>query len=127
MDIFKLASQKKLRFNTSKGSLSTEQLWDLSIAELDALAVSLQEEYETSGKKSFIVKRSVKDRDKKLQFDIALEILTTKSADAEAAAEALENKQFDQKILQLIAEKQDENLKGKSVAELKRMLKGRED
>jgi hypothetical protein len=38
MEIFKLASQQKLRFQTPKGSLSTEQLWELSLDELDALA-----------------------------------------------------------------------------------------
>ena len=43
--MYKEASRKKTRFATSKGSLSAEQLWDLSIADLDTLAVSLDEAY----------------------------------------------------------------------------------
>lgn len=123
MDVFKLASKRKLRFQTSKGSLSTEQLWDLSIDDLDALAVSLQDEHEQSGKKSFLVKRSVKDKTIKLKFDIVLDILNTLVAEKEAAAEALEVKEHNKKIIQLISEKKDESLKGKSIKQLEAMLK----
>lgn len=123
MDNFKLASQQKLRFQTSKGLLSAEQLWDLSLAELDELAVSLEAAHNQSAKKSFLVKSSAKDKTAKLRFDIVLDVLNTK-ADAEAAAlEAQEDKAHNEKILGLIVEKQDESLKGKSVAELKKMLR----
>ena len=123
MENFKLATQQKLRFSTSKGSLSTEQLWDLSITELDQLAVSLEEQYEESGKKSFLIKRSVKDKSTKLKFDIVLDILQTKMEESEAAKEAKETKEHNQKILTLISEKKDESLKTKSVKELEKMLK----
>lgn len=121
MEIFKLATQQKLRFNTSKGVLSTEQLWDLSLNELDALAVSLQEEYESSSKKSFLVKRSVKDKTAKLKFDVVLDVLTTKNEELEAAKEKAEDKAYNEKIDRLIAEKQEENLKSKSIKELQGM------
>ena len=123
MDIFKAASQEKLRFNTTKGSLSTENLWDLSTKELDSLAVSLQSEYEQSSKKSFLVKRSAKDATAKLRFDIALEILNTKVAEGEAAAEKLENKQFNEKILGLIDKKREAEMENKSEKELLKMLR----
>ena len=38
--MYKQAAQLKLRFATSRGSLSTEQLYDLPISELDTLAIS---------------------------------------------------------------------------------------
>lgn len=123
MDIFKLGSQQKLRFLTSRGSLSTEQLWDLSLEELDALAVSLETEHQQSGKKSFLVKTSVKDKTAKLRFDIVLDVLHTKAAAAEAASEAAEIKEHNKKILAIIADKQDETLKGKSVKQLEALLK----
>jgi hypothetical protein len=123
MENFKLASQQKLRFQTNKGSLSTEQLWDLSIPELDTLAVSLEEEHAKSGKKSFIVKSSPKDKVAKLRFDVVLDVLTTKVEEAQAATEARETKEFNNKILTLIAEKKDETLKGKSIKQLQEMLK----
>lgn len=123
MENFKLATQQKLRFQTSKGSLSTEQLWDLSLTDLDALAVSLEIEHKESGKKSFLAKTSVKDKTAKLRFDVVIDILNTKVAEQEAATEALEIKEHNKKIIELIAEKQDESLKGKSIKQLEAMLK----
>ena len=123
MENYKQASQQKLRFQTNKGSLSTEQLWDLSLEDLDALAVSLETEHKQSGKKSFLVKTSAKDKTAKLRFDVALDVLNTKVDEANAFAEAQEVKQHNEKIITLIAEKQDESLKGKSIKQLEAMLK----
>ena len=126
MENFKQASKEKLRVQTNKGSLSVEQLWDLSIPELDALAVSLEEEHQTSGKKSFIRKSSPKDKTTKLRFDVVLDILTTKVDEMEAAKAKAEAKAHNNKILTLISEKQDETLKGKSIKQLEAMLKDEE-
>lgn len=51
--MFKQASKMKLRFATSKGNLSVEDLWDLSLPVLDKLAVSYDEELAKSPRKSF--------------------------------------------------------------------------
>ena len=123
MDNFKLASQQKLRFQTSKGPLSTEQLWDLSLNDLDALAVSLEEESTKAGRKSFLVRSSAKDKTAKLKFDIVIDILSTKVEDANAASEAQEIREHNKKIVNLISEKKEETLKGKSIAELEAMLR----
>ncbi len=121
--MYKEAVKQKLRFSTTKGTLSLEQLWDLSLTDLDALAVSLETEHEESGKKSFLVKKSVKDKTAKLRFDVVLDILSTKVEEANAATEAKETKEHNTKILELIADKQDESLKGKSIKQLEAMLK----
>ena len=123
MENFKLATQQKLRFQTNKGVLTVEQLWDLSLTDLDGLAVQLQTEYEESGKKSFLVKRSVKDKTSKLKFDVVLDVLQTKSDEAETAKQKAEDKAYNQKIEALIEEKQEEGLKSKSVKELEKMLR----
>ncbi len=123
MDIFKTASKEKLRFQTNRGLLTVEQLWDLSLTELDSLAVSLEVAHKESGKKSFLVKASTKDKTAKLRFDIVLDVLTTKAEEAQSASEALEVKAHNKKILELISEKQDESLKGKSIKELEALLK----
>jgi hypothetical protein len=121
--IYKAASKLKLRFQTTKGTLSVEQLWGLSLAELDALAVSLEQAYKDSKSKSFLDKKSEKDKIIKLRFDIALDVLNTKVEEKEAAKKKAEDKEHDQKILSIIKEKQDEALKGKSIKELEKMLK----
>jgi hypothetical protein len=123
MENFKLASQQKLRFQTNKGLLSVEQLWDLSLEDLDALAVSLETEHKESGKKSFLVKTSAKDKTAKLRFDVTLDVLNTKVEEMQAAQEAAEIKEHNKKIITLISEKQDESLKGKSIKQLEGMLR----
>lgn len=123
MENFKEASRQQLRFQTSKGLLSTEQLWSLSVPDLDNLAVALETEYNESGKKSFLVKRSTKDKLAKLRFDIVLDVLNTLVDENQKAKEATEIKEHNKKILSLIAEKNDESLKGKSVKQLEAMLK----
>lgn len=123
MDIFKQASKEGLRVTTSKGNLTVEQLWSLSLDELDKLAVSLEEEHKASGKKSFLTARSVKDKTAKLRFDVVLDILNTKVEEAEEARQKSEDKAHNQKIIELIQKKQDGELEGKSIKELEKMLR----
>lgn len=121
--MYKQLIKDRTRFTTSKGNLSLEQLWDLSINELDTLAVSLQEAYDKSNnKKSFIQKKTTKDKNLKLQLDVVLDILLTKQEESEAAQKKAERKANNQKIMALIADKQDEALAKKSIKELTEML-----
>jgi hypothetical protein len=121
--MYKKASQLQLRFNTTKGQLTVEQLWDLPLTMLDALAVSLETEYKKSGKKSFLVTKSRKDKELKLAFDIVLDVLTTKMEEAAAAKNIADTKEHNQRILELIKRKQDSELEDKSIKELEKLLK----
>ncbi|HKZ41788.1 MAG TPA: hypothetical protein VJ044_12550 [Candidatus Hodarchaeales archaeon] len=120
--MYKTAAKQKLRIATVKGALSVEQLWDLSLTEIDALAVSLEKEHQESGKKSFLTSRSEKDKTVKLKFDIVLDILNTKVDEAEVLQQKKARKERNQKILSLIEEKKDETLKSKSVKQLESLL-----
>lgn len=124
--MYKEAARKQTRFQTSKGLLTVEQLWTLSIEELDKLAVKLQDDYDNSKGRSFVSKRSVKDKDIKLQFDIVLDILNTKVEEEDAAQQRADNKAHNKKILELIASKKDAELQGKSVKQLEAMLRDEE-
>lgn len=121
--MYKLASKLRLRFNSQRGPLSAEQLWNLSAPELDAMAVALEAEYKASGKKSFLTKKSKKDKEIKLKFDIVLDVLNTKLEESDQLADAREVRAHNAKIDALIVDKQDEELKGKSIADLERMRK----
>jgi len=123
MSDFKQASRVGLRFQTNRGNLTTEQLWELSLTDLDTLAVHLETEVEQSSKKSFLLKKTEKSKTAKLKFDIVIDILTTLVEEKEAASKQKETKEHNQKILNLIANKQEQDLQGKSVEELTAMLK----
>lgn len=122
MSDFKEASRLKLRFATERGPLAAEQLWDLPLTVLDRLAVTLEKEYKDSGKKSFLVAKSKKDKELKLRFDIVIDILTTKVEENKVASTAADKKAYNQKILAKIAEAKDKELDGKTPAELEAML-----
>lgn len=121
--MYKEAAQLKLRFTTSKGLLTVEQLFDLTLPELDALAVALDNEYKESGKKSFLVKRTSKDKIAKLKFDIAIDVLNTKAEEAEVKTQESERKAYNEKIFAAIANSEEKELSNKTPEQLRKMLK----
>lgn len=123
MSNFKEASRQKLRFQTPVGLVTTEQLWDLPLQELDAMAVNLEEDYNKSGKKSFLVAKSKKDKQIKLALDIVIEVLEDKVQERDAAAQAASDKEHNQKILERIQQAKDKELDGLSVKELEKLLR----
>lgn len=123
MENYKEAVKQKLRFQTSKGLLTLEQLFDLSLTDLDSLAVTLQDAYENSKGKSFLEKKTLKDKGLKLQFDIVLDVLNTKAEELDEAKTAAENKAHNAEILELIADKQKALKAGKSIKQLEAMLR----
>lgn len=123
--MFKQASKLKLRFQTNRGVLSVEQLWDLTQTDL-ANAIKAVKKVLKSGdddELSFLESTKVVDVENQLRFDILKDVYLTKKKEAEESRDAAANKAHNQKILALIAEKQEEGLKGKSIEELEALLK----
>lgn len=121
--MYKEATRIGLRVPTSKGLLSVEQLWSLDLEELDTLAVKLEEGYKNSKSKSFLDKKTTKDKYIKLQFDVVLDVLQTKIEENDSLRVDKENKEYNQKILGLIQEKEEDSLKNLDVKDLKALLK----
>jgi hypothetical protein len=125
MSDFKQASKLKLRFLTSKGMLSVEQLWDLSQNDLSnsIKAVKKVLKKNDDDELSFLEDSKVVDTENQLKFDILKDVYLTKKKELDDARDALQIKERNQKILSLIAEKQDESLKSLSIDELKALIK----
>lgn len=125
MSDFEQASRLKLRFNTQKGNLSTEDLWDLPLLGkfvcLDDIAKAVYAQVKSHAKKSFVEKRSKHDTVLDLKLDILKHIIKVKLAAIEANEKAAENKAKYQQVLSIISEKENESLKDKSMDELKAM------
>lgn len=129
MDIFAIASRKKLRFDTPQGLLCAEDLWDLPLkttragrASLDGIAVQLNKEIKESDTTSFVDEAPAANDDLKTQFDIALHIIAVRKAENQAEETKRANAEKKQQILSLIADKQNEELKGKSLEELNALV-----
>lgn len=120
--MFEKASKIKLRFPSSKGMLTTEDLWDLSLQQLNSLAKDLNKKVKESAEPDFLEVKSDSDTITKLQFDIVIQVLTKKKEEGTARAEAAANKAKNARILELIGKKQDAALENLSEEELKKLL-----
>ena len=133
MEIYKKASKKKLRFNTNRGVLSVEMLWDLPKEEIRELVIKAREAAKKSSGQvsdaelSFLDAPKAKATDDELRFEILKDIYLTKKNADEKALKKAEIKANNKKVLELIARKQDEALEKKSIKELEKMLESEED
>ncbi len=120
-DLFKLATKKKYRF-TYKGVLTVEDLWDLSLQELDSIYKNLRTKQKAAEGESLLETVSKENKELNNKIEIIKIIVADKKAAAEKAEKALVQKQQNQRILEIMADKKDEELKGKSLEELSQML-----
>ena len=61
--LFEKANKLKVRFETNKGNVTTEDLWDMPLVSttgfsLDAIAISLNRKLKETEEESFVAKRS---------------------------------------------------------------------
>lgn len=127
--MFDLATRQKLRFSSSVGMLSVEDLWDLPLtsernANLDDLAKSLNRQLKMeSDEVSFVNPTKDKANDTlKLAFEIVKHIISEKVAERDAILLARQRSEKKQQILQLISQKENEKLAGHSLEELQEMV-----
>ena len=122
--MFEKASRKQLRFNTPAGSVSVERLWQMKISDLIALEDTQTEVCEkyvkTTRRKS---SRTAEQQDDELRLEILTYIIDTLEKESLDANEKLQNKEHNQKIMALIAKKEQESLENLSLEELSKLLK----
>lgn len=128
--MFEKAGRMKLRFTTTRGNISTEDLWDLPLISykgtfsLDDLAKQLNRQSKEHGEESFVTKRNSANETLELKFEIVKHIIKIRLEELEqrnnAAALAAKKK----KILEIIAGKEDEELASQSVSDLKKLVEG---
>ena len=120
--MFKKATRLKLRFETSRGVLTTEDLWDLPLQELNTIAKSLNKTLKSIEEEDFLEEINNEDKITKMQFDIVKHILDTKKDESNAMKDAAAKKIEKEKLLAILAKKQDSCLENLSEAELKKKI-----
>jgi len=121
-ELFEKASRIKLRFSTNKGVLSTEDLWDLSLTSLDTLFKGLNKQLKEAGEESLLGTKTKADTELALRVDLIKYVVVTKLTEQEVSKLDIERKAKKAKLMELIAQKQDENLSAKSIEELQAEL-----
>ena len=119
--LFENATRGKYRFSF-KGSITVEDLWDLSPQNLDTIYKALTKELKQSQEESLLVKKTEVDAVLDDKINLVKYIVLTKLKEEDQRNKEREYKKKKQKILGLIADKQDNELQSKSIDELKDML-----
>lgn len=119
--MFEFATRTKMRF-PFKGMVSVEDLWDLSVRDLDSIFKTLNAQVKKSQEESLLATKTKEDETLSVQIEIVKHIVKTKLDEAETAKQSRELKEKKQKLMEMIAEKKDEALRSASVEELQAML-----
>ena len=121
LNIFEYAVRNKVRF-PFKGMISVEDLWDLSLTNLDSIYKTLNRQVKQSEEESLLCTKTSVDTELEVQIAIVKHIVSVKLEEKENAEKASAEKAQKQKIMSIIATKQDEALQNSSIDELKKML-----
>lgn len=127
--MFEQASRMKLRIDTNLGGISIEDLWDLPLTvthpsrvSLDKIAIALHRQVKEIGDVTSFVEPAATDRNAEtlqLSFEIVKHIIGVRVKERDEARTAADRKEKKQRLLELIARKEDEALGEKSVDELR--------
>lgn len=126
--MFEAASRVKLRFESIRGILSTEDLWDLPLTsksgfDLDTIAKFVNKYIKELEEESFVKVKSSASNEYVLKLDILKHIINFKIEEAKNKKDLVANRDRRNKILGVMAKKQDDALEGKSFEELEAELK----
>ena len=120
-ELFIMASRQKFRFQF-KGVATVEDLWDLSVRDLDSVFKDLNSKMKQANEESLLTTKSKEDSILEAKIEIVKFIVKTKLAELEQKRIRAEQREKKNRIAEILADKQDEELRGKSVDELKQML-----
>lgn len=120
-NMFEVATREKMRF-PFKGMISVEDLWDLSVQNLDKVFKTLNSQRKEAQEESLLNTKSSEDERLDTQIEIVKYIVNVKLEEQAARAKAAENREKKQKIMALMAKKDDEAMENMSKEELQKLL-----
>lgn len=125
MEQFAKASRMKVRYQTAKGLLTVEDLWDLPLdkgkVNLDEIAIALSRELK-GDTESFVNKTKSENLELQVAFDVVMHIINARMAELEEAKAVRVRSEKKRQILEIIARKESKDLEEKSLDELKGLL-----
>lgn len=121
---YKLANKRNYRFDNRRGKLTTEELFNLPVEELDEMAQTLNKSIKAAaGNDSFIpgkvTKQNTADKNK---LAILIDIINTKVDDENSRKERNAKSAQLSHLRELLADKMDDETRQKSAEELKAMI-----
>jgi hypothetical protein len=119
--MFEQALRERFRFKVDQGTLTTEDLWQLTLPSLDSIAIGLDKELQDQGK-SFIRDVTPANAKTALKLDIVKHVIKYKLDEQEARKVKVEKAKQRQKLLEALADKEDAELSNMSKDDLLKAL-----
>jgi hypothetical protein len=125
---FEFATRNKLRFDSTRGLLSVEQLWDLPLRskdgfDLDGVAKQVNKKLKDLTEESFVqIERSPAQDSAEIALELVKYIISVKLAEEDEAKVRAANREKKQQLLRILAEKQEGALSELSVRELQKQI-----
>jgi len=116
--MYKNAVRNKWRWLSRRGPCSVEDLWDLSLVDLDSLYKAMNRQIKEMSEDSLLVKASRENETLQAQRAIVKDIVETKLAEAEERESAALKASLKQRLLGIKAEKQNEEYSKMDMDEL---------
>ena len=120
-NIFEVATKCKYRF-PYKGMISVEDLWTLNMKALDEVFKALNAELKITNEESLLSEKSPADEEVENKIAIVKHIYNCKVQEQNERLLANEKRKRDQKIMSIIARKEDAKLENMSKEDLLKML-----
>lgn len=127
-NLFEIASRRKYRFPSIVGELTTEQLWELPLtagrgATLDSVAKAVNSDLKSISDESFVV-TTPNPRKGELEnmLEIVKHVIAVKIEDRRRADAAADRADKRRKLIEALANKQDDAIRNLSEDEIKAKL-----
>lgn len=121
-NLFEIATRNRYRF-TYKGTMTVEDLWDLNVESLDAIFKTLNRQKKASDEDSLLTTKSTEDQELLNKIEIIKYIVAVKLDEAEKRKAVIANRAQREKILGIMARKQDAALEEMDMEQLEAELK----
>lgn len=128
MTIFERATKQKLRFESVRGELTVEQIWDLKLSSrdefnLDNMIKGINKKLREEEEESFVEPVYNENKTKlQLSFDILKHVIDYKIKAKDRVEKAAVNAAQKAKLTQILLDKQDKGLTELSEEELKKAI-----
>ena len=120
-NLFEVATRKQYRF-PYKGNASVEDLWHLSLTELDAVFKTLNTEAKKNEEESLLNTKSEEDEAILDKIEIVKYIVRVKLEEKEARENEKKNSELKQRLLGIKAKREDEALEKMTDEELNKAI-----
>lgn len=122
-NLFKIATRRKMRFPSTRGMLTAEQLYDLTLPDLDSTARAIHGDLKSLTEDSFVeIKPDPRNGLLTDALDLVKEVIADKLADKDRAEKRAKKSALRTILLAAAARKQDEALSSASLEDIQKQL-----